>query len=311
MAFKIDQEFRNANRRLTTQEYSNLHLSIQRDGGGCPGSIIVALIDGETILIDGHNTYDICTELKYKIPDELVIPMDSREDVLEWIHNRQRSRRNLSVEDMKMKRAERLPRVIEARQDGQSIRAIAEQENVSKNVIERDLEATGVLGQTPLPPGDKIIGKDGVSQPATKPKSEPILCVGCQTKKRKGQELPKGCINCKDAKAAAKPKGKAGPRKKKPAADDQELPKSVRNALADTWHADCAHTLAKFRQQCKGAFSWSSWLDAAVLDHLKAAEECFLTAIPRKVCPDCKGKKQLDKKPCQKCRHGGYMAGQV
>jgi hypothetical protein len=88
------------------------------------------------------------------------------------------------------------------------------------------------------------------------------------------------------------------------------LPKSVRNALADTWHAECARLLSKMATEAKGAFSWSSWLDGKVLDHLKRAEECFITAIPRKACPECKGKKTVKGKPCQNCRHGGYMASQ-
>lgn len=88
------------------------------------------------------------------------------------------------------------------------------------------------------------------------------------------------------------------------------LPKSVANALADTWHAECAKLLSRMRKECKSAFSWSSWLDAAVLDHLKAAEECFLTAVPKKVCPDCKGQKTVDKKACLTCRQGGYLASQ-
>ncbi len=89
------------------------------------------------------------------------------------------------------------------------------------------------------------------------------------------------------------------------------LPKSVANALADTWHAECARLLSKIRTECKSAFSWSSWLDASVLEHLKSAEDCFLTAIPRRLCPDCQGEKTVNGKSCQTCRQGGYLASQV
>ncbi len=88
------------------------------------------------------------------------------------------------------------------------------------------------------------------------------------------------------------------------------LPKDVANALADTWHLECARLLSKMAKECKGAFTWSQWLDGSVLDHLKSAEQCFLSAAPRKVCPDCQGMKKVEKVPCQRCRHGGYLGAQ-
>ena len=90
-----------------------------------------------------------------------------------------------------------------------------------------------------------------------------------------------------------------------------DLPKDVANALADTWHLECARLLSKMTKECKAAFSWSSWLDGSVLDALKSAEQCFLAAAPRKVCPDCKGQKKIGKDPCQRCRHGGYLGAQT
>lgn len=93
--------------------------------------------------------------------------------------------------------------------------------------------------------------------------------------------------------------------------DAQGLPKDVANALADTWHLDNARLLAKIRQQCKSAFTWSVFLDGGVLDALKLAEEYFLAAAPKKKCPECKGMKKVEKKNCQKCRAAGYLAGQV
>lgn len=93
--------------------------------------------------------------------------------------------------------------------------------------------------------------------------------------------------------------------KPKPKPDDNPLPKSVRNALADTWHAECAKLLSKMATQCKSAFSWSAWLDKDILEHLSSAEQCFLAAVPKKVCPDCEGKK------CNNCRQSGYLTVHV
>lgn len=89
--------------------------------------------------------------------------------------------------------------------------------------------------------------------------------------------------------------------KPKPPKDESGLPKSVQNALADTWHAECAQIMSKMAKQCKAAFSWSAWLDKDVLEHLSSAEQCFLAAVPKKPCPDCAGKK------CNNCRQSGYL----
>lgn len=92
---------------------------------------------------------------------------------------------------------------------------------------------------------------------------------------------------------------------------DPILPKSVANALADTWHAECARQLSIMRKQCKTAFSWSVWLDGGVLDALKIAEEFFITSMPRRKCPECNGQKKVRDDQCLNCRGGGYMASQV
>ncbi len=161
--------------------------------------------------------------------------------------------------------------VSELRTNGHSTRAIAETVGVSQSTVAKDIKAAD-SGEYKNSPDIKITGKDGKSY---KPVSK-------NTKKKppKNGETPK-------------------------------LPKGVANALADTWHGDCARMLSKMRSQCKAAFSWSVYLDPAILDHLKLAEDCFLTAMPRIVCPDCEGQKIVDKKSCLTCRQGGYIASQV
>lgn len=300
MEYRIDPEFRNAQRKHTKQERENLEVKIQNEGCN-DGALTVGSIgpQNELILVDGHHTHDICE--KHGIPKckPRVILFKDREEALDWIHTHQRSRRNLSVEEMVAKRQERIAQVAEMRQEGKSTRQIAEELEVSKSQVLEDLKDSGGHRCPPENENGKVTGKDGKKYPAhVKPPA--ILCPSCKRRERMGQDRLKGCHDCKELNAP-KPKPTAKP-------IDKALPKSVQNALADTWHAECARILSRIAKECKSAFTWSSYLDGSVLDHLKAAEECFTTAMPRKVCPECKGQKQVDKKPCQHCRHGGYMA---
>lgn len=115
----------------------------------------------------------------------------------------------------------------------------------------------------------------------------------------------------KEMKLSERPNTKGKKRKRVPEPSDNGMPKSVNNALADTWHLDSARQLSALAKQCKSAFSWSVFLDPAILDHLKSAEEYFLSAAPRKVCPDCKGQKKIEKENCTTCRASGYVASQI
>ena len=110
---------------------------------------------------------------------------------------------------------------------------------------------------------------------------------------------------------AALEKVKKPPKKKPVAKDPNALPADVASALDDVWHLECARLCSKLAQECKSAFTWSVWLDGSILDHLKGAENAFLAAAPKGVCPDCEGKKEVKGKACLTCRQGGYLAAQV
>jgi hypothetical protein len=112
-------------------------------------------------------------------------------------------RRHLTPEQEEERRQARVGRVVEARQEGKSIRAIAEQEEVSKSQVERDLATAASLSPpgTVLPPEGKVTGKDGRQQPATKPDKR---CENCARKFPPGQSM-RGCEGCKAAKKGRQP----------------------------------------------------------------------------------------------------------
>lgn len=93
-------------------------------------------------------------------------------------------RRHLSQDWLARRRAERVGRVAEKRRGGKSLRTIADEENVSKSQVERDLaNASTVPGGTVAPESGKVTGKDGKERPAGKPRPpsqarKPEACEG-------------------------------------------------------------------------------------------------------------------------------------
>lgn len=84
---KIDSEFQNLLRPLTTEEFRSLEDSIKQDGCLRP----IELWNG--YIADGHNRYSIC--IKNDIPFEQVDVTDkfaTKSDVMKWIVQNQRAR---------------------------------------------------------------------------------------------------------------------------------------------------------------------------------------------------------------------------
>jgi len=91
----IDEEFRAHCPPLPDSERQMLRQDIERSGLLSP--LIVWNHEGKTILVDGHNRYEILQELE-KL-DELQttkLVFGTRENALNWILNNQLGRRNLS-----------------------------------------------------------------------------------------------------------------------------------------------------------------------------------------------------------------------
>lgn len=85
----IDQEFKALIPQLSAEERAQLESNILADG--CRDPLVV----WGCVLIDGHNRYDICTQ--HGLPFEVVQrEFDSREDVVVWMVDNQRGRRNLN-----------------------------------------------------------------------------------------------------------------------------------------------------------------------------------------------------------------------
>ena len=142
-------------RPLTREERVALKDSIKRNGVKVPIEY-----DESGNVLDGHHRLEICAELGITdFPHVSRIGMNEEEKI-EHIIALNSARRHLTLEDMMAARKERIVRVEQAREQGKSLRAIAEEEGVSLAQVRRDV--TGV------PPGTPVTGKDGKQYPAKK-----------------------------------------------------------------------------------------------------------------------------------------------
>lgn len=88
----IDKEFKELIPPLSAEEFEQLEQNILKDG--VRDSLVIWDNDGEWVLIDGHNRYEIAK--KHNLPyNTKRMTFDSRDDVKEWIILNQFGRRNL------------------------------------------------------------------------------------------------------------------------------------------------------------------------------------------------------------------------
>lgn len=203
MQYRIDPEFEHHLPPLSQEEADELDDKIRAEG--ClPGALVVGEINGDYILVDGHNSRRIALAHGRDLPQPLVRKFNSRAEALQWIDDNQLARRNLPEAIKAARREARRERIAEARAEGQSIRAIAKAEKVSRATVERDLKDQGVTGVTP----EKVKGEDGKEYP-----SKPDLrCERCKRTGGDGSKCPR-CIELRNPRRVsdAKPSQRAEP----------------------------------------------------------------------------------------------------
>ncbi len=271
-------------------------------------------------ILDGRNRYLASSAAKVK--PVYVDFTGTDEEALQFVQRANEERRHLATEWLQRRRQERIERVAAARAEGESLRTIAEKENVSVATVHADVETATVQGLTVEPPDNKITGKDGRTRTA-KPKPEPTLCERCTRAKRVGQQVTKNCPMCKELRG---PSTKAAP---KPTEQDSlvddfqnKITKSLHKHYADPWIQDTIDFLAvmeeKFRVQRiadgmnkrKAHYPFIIVKDVIdgigmamnsideILNHIK-------TNRPAGLCKACSGK------GCSHCRLSGMLPREV
>lgn len=152
----IDDEFRKMIPPLAEMERKQLEENIVRDG--CRDPLVVWKQGDTSVLIDGHNRYEICARLGIAF-EVTELEFDSRDSAADWIDANQLGRRNLTPEQMSLLRGRRYNRAKKdvGRPEGnadnlstlRTAEKLAEQHGVDEKTIRRDgkfAEAVEVLG---------------------------------------------------------------------------------------------------------------------------------------------------------------------
>lgn len=143
-------------RPLTGEEWDDLLESIEEHGIQCP--IVVDEADG---VIDGGHRLRAAHELGLEMVPFIIHAGLDDDQKYRLALTLNFDRRHLA--DRQSQRRDRIQRVIEARQKGDSLRTIAEREGVSHPQIIKDLREAG---GNQLPPEPKATGRDGKTYPA-------------------------------------------------------------------------------------------------------------------------------------------------
>jgi hypothetical protein len=289
---------------------------------GFDGNDPIRLLSG--MILDGRGRYLDAMEAGVEFACSTV---GADEDPEQIVRRQNDQRRHDTPEVVKARRAKRVERVAAARADGQSIRAIAEKEGVSKTQVVEDIKEVTVQGCTVTP--DKVTGKDGRQQPATKPQKPQIICARCT---RIGSPV-KDCLGCAEARKdkGVGRNGQAKKNKKKKPEGRKELkdkvgtviPDQCRDAFAD----EALPTLIEELEHVEAMILADTWTKRAgklcphypflligdfdkhaghALGALQKAIECLRAGVPHAVCPKCGGSPEKDK-PCRACRNCGHV----
>lgn len=279
----------NRYREHTPEEFAALVASVSELRGV---AVRIALLDGK--IVDGRGRYAAmkAAGIAPQEKDFLVVRWAPSE-VPRRLAALNEARRHLSPEELQAQREERVGRVAEARQEGKSLRAIAEEEGVSEVQVRRDLEkASTAPGGAVEPKSGTVTGRDGRQRTASpKPRAK---------KERPRQEEVKDAL------------GQIVPARLRDVFADTVVPEQAGRARA--WmkaveHASLCRQVEK-RLHCYPYLSVElvrAELEAAHAA-LRAAAELIEQNLPHAVCPGCQGTGKAEGGQCETCRMGcGYV----
>ena len=291
------------------EEWETFRESIKATNGP-EHPIAYRMVKGKRQGLDGRNRLRACDELGLQCPMEEIKVSD--DGVKDFILCRNVHRRHMT-------RELRQQIVAELREDGESIREIADAIGVPKSTVADDIAQVSGTGHLEEP--EKVTGKDGKTYSASNPKQQ-ILCDRCQ---RAG--VSRGCPMCADLRRPNdKPDPKPAP---EPSVNGEELkdnfgniiPKRCRDTWGDPWIQDTYDLLCVLSEKIRKArvgdgirkrakkfpfFNEKDVADGAafVVQYLDDLLDHFKAARPAAVCPGCEGK------GCAACKLSGLIPRQ-
>lgn len=147
----IDDEFSSLIPPLSQDERRQLEANIIDAGCARDPLVVWATENGDCVLLDGHNRYEICARhlLPYEVNE---LTFECREDAADWIDRNQLGRRNLDPRQMSLLRGRRYNRTKredgghgDQKSGGQNVRpnaaeSLATEHGVNEKTIRRDGE---------------------------------------------------------------------------------------------------------------------------------------------------------------------------
>jgi hypothetical protein len=214
--FIIDPEVSSLLTPLTKEELDGLEKQIL-DGRHVDAGV-VGVVEGKTILADGHNRRNICRAHGIDFPTRKK-KFASRENLIQWVIDNQFGRRNLTEEQKAFYRgkeylnAKKTPVfhdvatvATSTEAEGRTREKVAEKHGVSARTVQNDADFAEAVDK--LNPKEKeavLAGTSGETKKSITAGAKPILCKGCQEVGAR-----KDCPNCAEARkekpAAKKPK---------------------------------------------------------------------------------------------------------
>ncbi len=302
-----------AYRRMSAHDLSRMEEGMRESG--FDERFPIVLYQGK--ILDGCNRY-VCAEAA-EVKPVFVTFKGSAEAAEAFVRLANEERRHLTEAELTDKRQERLKRVAEKREEGKSLRTIAEEEKVSVTQVQRDLEESTVPGGGTVEPLDgKVKGRDGRTQTATPAKK---LCERCT---RVG--AVQDCEACKEARKKPPKAGKkvTGETSVKGDADEGEIEK-----FKDAEGTDVPNEAVPAFQAAKDIEAKCREIDAiikavediskgpggrlirfeAFKQSMKDAKGNLWANRPSHVCPYCHGKAKA--KPCECCGGAGWTAKHI
>lgn len=269
----------------------------------------------ERYVVDGAHRVRHAARLKLDSVPAKMRSYESEEDAKADCEQRNLNRRHLGDAEREMARRARVERVAEMRRQGESLRAIAEQEKISHEQARKDLKnaqlSTGLTTETPK----SVTGTDGKTYKAEK------VCKRC---KRLGSPV-KNCNACerlrKDSAAKAKKTRETKAAAKAAGVVDDfgnPIPPKRLTDWQDPWIQETYDFLTTHSEQLRDERLISRmekrakrypWFDAEdfvsgvgfIIQYFDDLIQHIKLYRPAGVCPACDGA------GCDKCRSSGFV----
>src|SRR5690348_8184552 len=155
-------------RPLTDRERQDLKESIEKRGIMNP-----VAIDEHNGIIDGENRALVAAELEFPVIPTRIVECANDEEKRQLALSLNVDRRHLSSEERQQMVKVRRQRVQKARQEGKSLRVIAEVEGVSEKQVRKDLAAS--VADQSAPPEEQPSASDDSPQSSSDTPASPVL----------------------------------------------------------------------------------------------------------------------------------------